>query len=59
MTSRRDRFASFSVKFYRRSPFWYWLRYMQSDPLRLVLGGRFYGEDFWFHLNMGWHDMEV
>jgi hypothetical protein len=44
-------------RLYLRTPFWYWLRYMRSDPLRLALGGRYHGQDFWVSLNRGWYDL--
>lgn len=42
---------------YRRSPFWYWKRFMFANPGQLAFGGRYYGSDFWLILNRGWHDM--
>lgn len=58
MKRSRDRFTGFPIELYRRTPFWYWKRYIESDCLRLALGGRYYGEDFWFRLNRGWFDMQ-
>jgi hypothetical protein len=53
-----DRFTGLPAKLYCRSPFWYWSRFVFSDPFRLALGGRHYGNDFWFRLNIGWYDMQ-
>jgi len=54
----RDRFTGLPVELYRRSPLWYWLRFVSSDPIRLSLGGRHYREDFWFRVNQGWYDIQ-
>jgi hypothetical protein len=43
---------------YLRKPLFYWLRYVQADPFRLALGGRYYGQDFWYLLSLGWHEMQ-
>lgn len=45
------------AKLYWRSPLWYWIRFIHSDPFRLALGGRHYGSNFWIALNSGWYDM--
>lgn len=51
-------FTGFLVNVYRRSPFWYWKRFIESDALRLYLGGKHFRGDFWFRLNQGWHNMQ-
>lgn len=57
MIIKRHGLSGLPLKLYRHSVFWYWKRYMGSDPFRLLLGGGHYRDDFWFHLNQGWYDM--
>lgn len=54
----RSPFDGLPAKLYLRSPLFYWIRYIQADPGMLALGGKYYGEDFWYRLNHGWLDIQ-
>jgi hypothetical protein len=53
----RNALDGLPAKLYRRSPLFYWKRFVLASPGVLSFGGRHYGEDFWFQLNRGWFDI--
>lgn len=54
----RSPFDGLPAKVYLRSPLFYWKRYMRATPTILALGGKHYGEDFWYRLNHGWLEIQ-
>jgi hypothetical protein len=58
MMNNRNALDGLPMQLYLRSPLFYWWRLVRADRGRLAFGGKHYPEDFWFILNLGWHDMQ-